>query len=490
MILILNYPMPELIGVATTTKPPQKSIEIWSSFKDWWQTPSAIQKATEVAVKSNSYASARAKNLEIEEKLFRAIFSADVYLQPLDKSKYDEKAEASKKLVARFVDTELPSGTTSGSLYIHELEITNRTDPSVPRRDIVLVHGYMAALGYFLKNVEQLALSYPNCVVHVIDLPGFGNSARPKFPSSITRMPAKSTALEEMNRVIEAEDWFIDKLEEWRIKKGLERFDLIGHSMGAYLSSCYLMKYNNQKNGSLLVEKFALVSPMGTEPSEVSLISSGKFQFDHQEVKSNPLKEVLASQDFEHDGVNQDFLELWERLGRPRFPDNFILRTLWQKKISPFQVLQWFGPFYSKILSFWSFQRFKDLHSNSAGDATDNTDLILKLHNYSFSVFNQYQASGEIAITMFINHEILPRLPLSDRGFAEYLDENKIDTLWLYGENDWMNSKGGQYCVDKIRKLGNSSATFQKVENAGHHLYLDNPVAFNESIATFFGYST
>lgn len=481
--------MPESIGEAATYKPSRKSIDIWTSIRDWRRTPSAIQKATEDAIKSSSYVKARTKNLEIEEKLFQAIFSSDVYLEPLDKSAYDEKSAQSKKLVARFLDTELPSAKIAGSLYIHELEIINSSDISMPRKDIVLIHGYMAALGYFLKNVEQLALSYPNCAVHVLDLPGFGNSARPRFPTSITKLPEDATKLEEMNHVIEAEDWFIDKLEEWRIIKGLEHFDLIGHSMGAYLSSCYLMKYNNQANGPTIVEKFALVSPMGTEPSEISLISSGKFQFDHQEVKSDPLKEVLASQDFKHDGVNQDFIDLWEKLGRPRFPDNFFLRSIWQRKISPFQVLQWFGPFYSKILSLWSFQRFKDLQSNKEGDATDNTDLILKLHDYSFSVFNQYQASGEIAITMFINHEILPRLPLSDRGFVEYLNEQKIDTIWIYGENDWMNSKGGQYCVEKITKLGNSSATFQKIENAGHHLYLDNPLAFNQLIKDFFGYS-
>lgn len=162
------------------------------------------------------------------------------------------------------------------------------------------------------------------------------------------------------------------------------------------------MKYNTKSNGSLIVDKFALVSSMATEPSKVSLISGNKFQFDHQEIKSNPLKEILASQDLEQDGLKQDFVALWEQLGKPKFPNSAILRTPWNHKISPFRILQWFGPFYSKILSIWSFGRFKVLHRNGTEENSDNTDLILKLHNYSFSIFNQYQASGEVAIAHFI----------------------------------------------------------------------------------------
>lgn len=465
-----------------------KSIDLWHSFNDWRNTSSALQLPTEDCIKTNAFASARAKSLQIEQNLFKEIFSPNVYLVPLDQSAFGEKEATESDLVARFIDTELPSSAVPGALYIHELEIRNTKDLSVPRKDIVVIHGYMAASGFFLKNVEQLAASYPNSVVHVIDLPGFGNSARPKFPKKLLKSAPKATTLREINQILAAEDWFIDKLEEWRLQKGIEHFDLIAHSMGAYISSCYLMKYNKKINGSLIVDKFALVSPLGTEPSEVSFISGEKFRFDHSEVKSNPLREILASQDFENGGVNEDFIQLWETLGKPRFPSSKLLKTLWDNNISPFLVLQWFGPFYSKILSLWSFQRFRDVHSNSEGEHSDNSDLILKLHDYSFSIFNQYQASGELAITKFINHEILPRLPLSDRGFVEFLDTNGIKTLWLYGENDWMNTKGGQFCVEKIKKLGSVEANLQEIKNAGHHLYLDNPSAFNGAIEKFFGY--
>lgn len=482
-----------MAGVTAATSPAakdhRKSINVRQSFKDWRRFSSALQIETERSIKSSAFFSARAQNLAIEQSLYQAIFSSNVYIVPIDKSVADEKAELKKKLVVRFVDTELASSSVKGALFIHELEITNKRDTMMPKKDIVIIHGYMAALGYFLKNMEQLADSYPNLVVHVIDLPGFGNSARPKFPKELVKRLSSAPDLDQINQAIEVENWFIDKLEEWRIEKGIEHFDLIAHSMGAYISSCYLMKYNKNIDRSMMVEKFALVSPMGTEPSQVSLISGGKFQFDHNEVNNNPLREILATQDFEHDGENQETVKTWQKLGKPRFPNSIFLRTLWENNISPFQILQWLGPFYSKILSFWSFRRFGGLQSSYCDDSGDNTELILKLHDYSFSIFNQYLASGELAITKMINHEILPLLPLSDRGFVEFVSQSGIQTLWLYGENDWMNSKGGQYCVKKIDNLGKTSAKFKKVEKAGHHLYLDNPEAFNQAIVEFFGYS-
>lgn len=132
------------------------------------------------------------------------------------------------------------------------------------------------------------------------------------------------------------------------------------------------------------------------------------------------------------------------------------------------------------MISYWSFARFKNF-----SDSEDAVDLIYKLHGYSFSIFNQYQASGELAITKLINHEILARLPLCDRGFVDFLVDNNINTLWLYGDKDWMNSKGGEYIFKKISEKNDTITEFKVVENAGHHIYLDNPQAFNTLVLDF-----
>jgi abhydrolase domain-containing protein 5 len=56
---------------------------------------------------------------------------------------------------------------------------------------------------------------------------GFGQSSRPKFAS-------------EADKVIEQH---VEVLEGWRKAVGLEKFILLGHSMGGYLSAAYALKY-------------------------------------------------------------------------------------------------------------------------------------------------------------------------------------------------------------------------------------------------------
>ncbi|GEQ72917.1 hypothetical protein JCM33374_g6605 [Metschnikowia sp. JCM 33374] len=499
----------------------QTSVGWWTSVKDWWSVSSALQKPTEKAVHTPQFAAARAQNVKIEYDLFRAVLSPDVYIYPpvANAHEKDEPLATSHAITARFLDTTLADGPVPGACFIHEFELTHAPDLTVPRRHLVLIHGYMAAMGYFVKNLEAIAKSYPNLVVHVLDMPGFGNSARPAFPASLLRLPKGASRADEIRQIIDVENWFIDKIELWRIAKNLAHFDLVGHSMGAYVSSCYLLKYN--KPPAKIVHSFMLVSPMGTESSDISLINDKSLQFNHHDVASNPLDEIFATsascdQQLSH---NDDAsLSLWKRLGKPKFPRNAVLRALWNNHISPFQLLQLSGPFYSKLLSFWSFQRFQHLSANTVKSAKsteaaqstdsatatatatasadptnpssedDNVNLILKLHEYSFSIFNQYQASGELAITKFINHEIVPRLPLCDRGFVEYLNDANIRTLWMYGDKDWMNSKGGEYCVEKLQGLSSPATEHVTISNAGHHIYLDNPEDFNNAVIDFFEY--
>lgn len=463
---------------------PVKSIGVWDSIKDWWAVPKSLQKPTIKAIKSPCYQEARRANIQIEYDLLKAFFSERIHLE----HPKGEPETHNCAVVARFKDTILPSGEDN-SVFIHELEVTNSTDTSVPQKHLVIIHGYMAALGYFIKNIEEIALAYPNLVVHLIDMPGFGNSSRPAFPKELLSLPSNKSTLDEIQQVIGVENWFIDKFEEWRIQRDIAKFDLIGHSMGAYLSSCYLLKYNKTKSGNL-VDKFVLVSPMGTESSDISLINHKELQFNHHDVASNPLGEIFESQNFlNQDSHNEELIQLWESLGKPKFPRNIFLRTLWNNNVSPFQVLQAFGPMYLKLLSFWSYQRFQNVTSTGSLDEPsedrDNADHIMKLHNYSFSIFNQYQGSGELAITKLINHEIVPRLPLCDRGFVEFLCDNKIQTLWMYGTKDWMNTKGGEYCVKKLSELEGRENNIDEVSNAGHHLYLDNPKEFNSKVITF-----
>lgn len=454
------------------------SIRFSESVKDWWYSSSHLRRPTEKNEASAQFLASRAKNAQIEYDLFRAILSPDIWIIPPG----EEENVGDKPILGRFLDVEIPS-TDKGTMYIHEFELSNCTDIWLPRIEIVIIHGYMAAMGYFVKNFEALVKSYGNVRIHVLDMPGFGNSARPLFPQELIKTPTTSRA-DEISQIVGVETWFIDKVEAWRVARKISDFKLIAHSMGAYLSSCYILKYSTKENPIVL--DFVVVSPMGTESSSASLLKEKELQFNHHESGGNPLEEIFASQDFgDHD--ESELERLWEKIGRPKFPKNAVLRTLWEWNVSPFQVLQMFGPIYSKLLSYWSFQRFKNLKANSETVGETNVELILKLHEYSYSIFNQFQGSGELAITKLVNHEILARLPLCDRGFVEHLHECGIRSLWLYGDKDWMNMRGGEYCVEKLQALGNKDTHLELVKDAGHHIYLDNPEEFNRIVLEFFG---
>lgn len=480
----------------------QTSIPWSSSFKDWWNSSTHLTYAHTSSKNQEKLNRARLSHLLIENELFTAILLSDIDVETPTVSPNTKAlgstyaATSSSKITGEQIDVEIEP-----SLYIHEFYLSNKTDTSLPKLDIVIIHGYMAASGYFIKNVESLIKSYDHLDIHILDLPGFGNSSRPKFPVELLISPMPNTIKNQIAQIIDIECWFIDKLEEWRTFWGLKKFKLMGHSMGAYLASCYLMKYNNQYgDDNKLVDEFVIISPLGTESSSVSLINSKMYQFNHHGAGGDPFKEIFTKQanpeekeeEEEDHSQNEELLKLWEKLGKPKFPKNLILTKLWQWNKSPFQLLQTFGPFYSKLLSYWSFQRFRNLKANDlefesveGGDGSPNVELILKLHNYSYSIFNQYQGSGELAITKIINQEMLPRLPLCDRGFVEFINESNLKTLWLYGDKDWMNQQGGKYCVDKLLALGNKNTRFEIIKDAGHHIYLDNPSAFNSACIEF-----
>ena len=40
-----------------------------------------------------------------------------------------------------------------------------------------------------------------------------------------------------------SEDFFVESLDKWRAKMGLDKFILMGHSLGGYLSACYALKH-------------------------------------------------------------------------------------------------------------------------------------------------------------------------------------------------------------------------------------------------------
>lgn len=110
------------------------------------------------------------------------------------------------------------------NIYIHTILLEPAVPPSKPVTPLVMVHGFGCGIPQYYKNYDDLHTSRP---VYAIDLPGYGRSTRVHFSED-----------QETN-----EDLFVEYLEKWRIGVGLEKFILLGHSFGAYLSTAYAIKY-------------------------------------------------------------------------------------------------------------------------------------------------------------------------------------------------------------------------------------------------------
>lgn len=363
--------------------------------------------------------------------------------------------------------------------------------------NLVILHGYGAGLGFFYKNFEALSRA-KGWQLYALDMLGMGRSSRPPF-----KIKAKTRE----EQITEAENWFIDSLEEWRIKRNIDKMTLVGHSMGGYMAVCYALKYPGRLN------KLILASPVGIpedpyathaampEPPESTFQS--EFTQD-QETEStatkdnnnflNRQKAVQAQQKPNPNRLPADQTE--GGATPPRRPYPRWLTYLWDANISPFSFVRWTGPFGPRLVSGWTSRRFSHLPYEEA----------LALHDYSYSLF-RLRGSGEYALAYilapgaFARSPLIRRIhgvgrqPLQTESSAEPAFEKGLPVVLMYGENDWMDVKGGYAAKKKIdaereRVLkGKSTAEVADdqggakvviIKNAGHHVYLDSPEEFND----------
>ncbi|CAJ1061385.1 -acylglycerol-3-phosphate O-acyltransferase ABHD5 isoform X1 [Xyrichtys novacula] len=113
--------------------------------------------------------------------------------------------------------------------------LTISSDHVKNKTPLVLLHGFGGGVGLWAQNLDTLSQRGP---VYAVDLLGFGQSSRPQF-STVTQ---------------EAEEQFVESIEQWRAKIGLESMILLGHNLGGYLAVSYSIKYPHRVKHILLVE--------------------------------------------------------------------------------------------------------------------------------------------------------------------------------------------------------------------------------------------
>ncbi|POS87731.1 hypothetical protein EPUL_000468 [Erysiphe pulchra] len=366
-------------------------------------------------------------------------------------------------------------------------------------QNLVMLHGYGAGLGFFYKNFEGLS-RVKGWKIYALDMLGMGRSSRPPF---------KIHAKDQMGKIREAENWFIDALEEWRIKRNLEKFTLLGHSMGGYLAVAYALKYPGHLN------KLILASPVGipenphathddlSEPEKSALTQEfTESQDETTRSKNSNLSEEKDKIEFRSQSLEEPIKKKINAPPQRKLPKWFSY--LWDANISPFSVIRWTGPLGPRLVSGWSSRRFSHLpHDESEA-----------LHEYTYSLFRQ-RGSGEYALAYILAPGAFARDPIINRihkvgrqNLRSKEDDadsasapNKIQKetgfpiIFMYGENDWMDVAGGfaaeqklkeekakilQTASEEERLKENGSAKVITINNAGHHLYLDGWEDFNE----------
>lgn len=112
--------------------------------------------------------------------------------------------------------------------------------PAEPERiPLVLIHGFGAGFLQFYKNLDHL---HSRRKVLAFDMPGFGRSTRVRFTPEAQK----------------AEEEFVDSIERWRRGVGVEKFILLGHSLGGFLACSYAMSHPSRVRHLILVDPWGL----------------------------------------------------------------------------------------------------------------------------------------------------------------------------------------------------------------------------------------
>ncbi|KAI0347477.1 alpha/beta-hydrolase [Trametopsis cervina] len=336
---------------------------------------------------------------------------------------------------------------TQPKQYLNTLTIASTQPSSDAPPPAVLLHGYGAGLGFFFQNFTALGqwAGSRRSTVYAVDWLGMGRSARVPFTVKAKRDDIDA-------RVHEAESFFVDSLEDWRQKMGLEKMTLIGHSLGGYLSVVYALRYPTRVN------KLILLSPAGIprDPNNTT-VPSRELTDAPDTTKGGPAQPATRQtvDTLHHDQKEEQRKESTRRK---------LFTYLWEEGWSPFQVVRTAGLWAPMLVGKYSSRRF-------IGLSMDDTKAM---HEYILNI-TLAKGSGEYCISHLLAPGAHARRPIVDR-----IHEVKVPVTFVYGDQDWMDPEGGSESVEKMRQAGNSEGKMYIVPHSGHHVYLDNPKAMND----------
>ncbi|ESO87802.1 hypothetical protein LOTGIDRAFT_219704 [Lottia gigantea] len=264
---------------------------------------------------------------------------------------------------------------------------------------IVMVHGFGGGVGLWIHNLDSLS---EKRTVYAFDLLGFGRSSRPVFSHDPEL----------------AENEFIDAIEEWRKSLNLEKFILIGHSLGAFLASSYTIKYPKSVQHLILADAWGF-----------------------------PEKAPASQQ--------QGRLPSWIRL---------LVKVL--TPFNPLAGLRAAGPWGPGLV-----KRFRPDLQDTFSEVFDDDTIFTYIYHC-----NAQTPSGECAFKNMTIPFGWAKYPMINR-ISEL--PSHLPMTMIYGSRSWIDRSIG-HRVKYIRN--DSFVDVQIVVGAGHHVYADKPEIFNNIV--------
>ncbi|XP_048373061.1 (Lyso)-N-acylphosphatidylethanolamine lipase isoform X1 [Sphaerodactylus townsendi] len=216
----------------------------------------------------------------------------------------------------------------------------------------------------------------------------------------------------------EAEEEFVNSIEAWRREMGIPNMILLGHSLGGFLATSYSLQYPER------VKHLILVDPWGfpVRPSDPS------------EVRSAPtwIKALAAV------------------LGRS----------------NPLAVLRAAGPWGPGLV-----QRFRPDFKQKFSDFFDDDTISEYIYHC-----NAQTPSGEAGFKAMMEAFGWARRPMLERI---HLVRRDLPITLIYGANSWIDTSTGMKV--KSSRPG-SYVCDMAIPGASHHVYADQPHAFNAAV--------
>lgn len=400
--------------------------------------------------------------------------------------------------------------------HINELCLEMINDPKKRTKHIVFIHGYGASLGCFARNFQLINkfkdMNY-NYKIHFLDNISFGLSSNPKMESFNRLVVEKCPEIKINDSDINGEkklynkyyklvdsyevdadefkkyqenfspilqqlnEYYTSAIEKWRIASKIEKIDyLIGHSYGGYWSGSYSVKYPDN------LQNLILLSPVGVE-RHVHAITNNTLKGMSGKVRLEPNLDPSSFYFLSRIPIILDKVRfLWYTF----LP--YVPRLL--KLAGPFGVSKYYKMWYSKLF------KINNLIAKRGGAEklfTNSNDLIygtntecLKIIEYLYNSTTN-GTNSDLYIKYLLTPSTVSKYPLFDK-FASYIDgpQNKPDSFdvhFVYGQFDFMNAEAGEKLAKWINDKSNKSrASFNKIREGGHNLYIDNPFETNDLI--------